>query len=218
MKLFGQLKLLFPDGLAGIIFDCDGVMIDSLDANRCYYNMILAAMNLPPMTASQESYAFMATAIESLQRMVPAEYHARLADIARTAMDYEKDILPKIKLMPGFPDFIARARAEGLQLGIDTNRTEAGIYRVLDFFGLTNYFDPVIYVPLVLPKPDPEGVRLVCAKWNIQPGQALFLGDSEHDRHAAMDAGAVFAAFGNQGLDCDINVPDYAALARMLWA
>ena len=34
---------LFPHGLTGIIFDCDGVMIDSRAANAIFYNKVLAA-------------------------------------------------------------------------------------------------------------------------------------------------------------------------------
>lgn len=42
--------LLFPDGLRGVIFDCDGVMIDSRAANDEFYNRVLAYFGLPPMT------------------------------------------------------------------------------------------------------------------------------------------------------------------------
>lgn len=53
--------LLFPDGLRGVIFDCDGVMIDSRAANDEFYNRVLAYFGLPPMTPEQEAYSFMAT-------------------------------------------------------------------------------------------------------------------------------------------------------------
>ena len=39
---------LFPNGLGGVIFDCDGVIIDSRPANGVYYNRILAHFGLPP--------------------------------------------------------------------------------------------------------------------------------------------------------------------------
>lgn len=38
---------LFPHGIAGVIFDCDGVMIDSRTANNIYYNRVLAWFGLP---------------------------------------------------------------------------------------------------------------------------------------------------------------------------
>ena len=31
-----RLEEIFPDGLSGLIFDCDGVMVDSRDVNIGY--------------------------------------------------------------------------------------------------------------------------------------------------------------------------------------
>ena len=69
---------LFPHGLTGIIFDCDGVMIDSRAANAIFYNKVLAALGLPPLTPEQDAYTFMATARQALEYIVP-----RLPGISR---------------------------------------------------------------------------------------------------------------------------------------
>ena len=47
---------LFPHGLAGVIFDCDGVLLDSRESNSIFYNRVLAVFGLPPMTPEQEKY------------------------------------------------------------------------------------------------------------------------------------------------------------------
>ena len=44
---------LFPHGLTGIIFDCDGVMVDSRDVNIGYYNLLLREVGKPPITPEQ---------------------------------------------------------------------------------------------------------------------------------------------------------------------
>lgn len=206
---------LFPQGLAGIIFDCDGVMIDSEDANRFYFNSILANLGLPPMTDQQESYSFMATAAEALRKLVPPQMHDRI-DGAIERVSYVRDILPRIKLMPGFLDFIHMAHAAGLRMAIDTNRVEAGIKRVLDFFSLPNYFNPIISASVAAPKPSPEGALQVARAWETSPRRIVFIGDSDTDKQAARGAGAVFAAFGDKGLAGDLEMPDFAALARAL--
>ena len=75
---------LFPHGLTGIIFDCDGVMIDSRAANAIFYNKVLAALGLPPLTPEQDAYTFMATARQALEYIVPPEMHQRMYEVVRT--------------------------------------------------------------------------------------------------------------------------------------
>lgn len=198
--------------LTGIIYDCDGVMIDSEDANRHFYNTILHAFGLPPMTREQENFAFMATTREALEAMLPRECLPRLEQVIQEVIDYPGDVLPRTRLMPGFREFIAEARRRGLRQGVDTNRTEEGISRVLDFFDLQNYFDPVVSASIAQPKPSPQGVLMICEKWACPPVQTLFVGDSSSDVQAGTAAGAQVAAFGKNN-----PVRDYRELTRMLW-
>ena len=204
---------IFPRGLAGVVFDCDGVMIDSREANRAFYNKVLAVLGLSPMGPEEESYAFMATAMEALRRMVPEKRHGEIAG-AVARVDYETEVLPLVRLMPGFLPFIEALHTAGCRLAIDTNRTDIGIQRVLDFFSLPPYFEPVISASCALPKPSPAGAERILRAWDAAPGQALFVGDSENDRLAARGAGMVFAGFG--GLGGDLTAPDFPTLARML--
>ncbi|MDE5832455.1 MAG: HAD family hydrolase [Desulfovibrio sp.] len=206
-----------PRALTGVIFDCDGVMIDSEEGNRYMYNKTLGALGLPPMTKEQEEYAFMATAIDAFRHMTPPEIHDRLEQIIRENIDYERDVLSRTKLMQGFEQFIHKAREKGLKLAIDTNRTELGIRRVLDFFHLPPYFDPIINSSNCAPKPAPLGAEKICAAWKTPPGKVLFVGDSENDKETAEGAGVLFAAFGGKGLSGDIEVATYADLEKILW-
>jgi HAD superfamily hydrolase (TIGR01509 family) len=207
---------MFPDGLTGVVFDCDGVMIESRDANREYYNRILAFLGLPEMTPEQEKYAFMATAREALLSMVPEALHPRLERAARTAVNYRSEITPLLRLSADFRSFIEWLHGRGLRMSIATNRVDAGLQTVLDFFGLPDYFNPVVTASNAAPKPSPEGVQIVCKAWGVAPHTVLFVGDSENDRLAALGAGAVFAAFNNNDLEGNLRIRDFAALRQNL--
>lgn len=211
-----NLEELEKNGLFGLVFDCDGVMIDSADANRRFYDLALGALGLPPMRKDQEKFAFQATAKQALLSMVPEELHDKIDETVRKNVDYIHDVLPLIKLMPGFRDFIGFAREKGFRLAIDTNRTAEGIMRVLDIFALRPYFDPIICSSNSEPKPSPDGAEKICKAWSVAPKAVLFVGDSENDRKTAVGAGTVFAAFGNKELRGDLEAPDFATFRQML--
>ena len=54
-----------------VAFDCDGVMFDSREANRAYYNHLLEHFHLPAMTPQQLAYAHMHTVDEALAHLIP---------------------------------------------------------------------------------------------------------------------------------------------------
>ena len=96
---------LFPHGLTGIIFDCDGVMIDSRAANAIFYNKVLAALGLPPLTPEQDAYTFMATARQALEYIVPPEMHQRMYEGADGGHLFARHRSPAADLsrLPGIP-------------------------------------------------------------------------------------------------------------------
>ncbi|MGA6926537.1 MAG: hypothetical protein WBY88_12690, partial [Desulfosarcina sp.] len=56
-----------------VAFDCDGVMFDSREANRVYYDHLLVHFNLPAMNPDQLAYAHMHTVDESLAYLIGDE-------------------------------------------------------------------------------------------------------------------------------------------------
>ena len=195
---------LFPNGLGGVIFDCDGVIIDSRPANGVYYNRILAHFGLPPMTPEQERFSFMATARQALEHILPEELHGQIDDVTSNVVNYRRDILPLLRLCDGFREMVEWLHAHGVRMAVDTNRTLIGLQTVLDIFGLPPYFNPVVAAdtPGILPKPSPQGPEHILAAWGLPP--------------EAGGAGIPFASFGNEELAGDIVVMDYAALRAAL--
>ena len=209
---------LFPQGLGGVIFDCDGVIIDSRAANDLYYNRILAHFGLPPMTPEQERFSFMATARQALEHILPDELHGQIDHVTSEVVVYRRDILPLLRLCEGFREMVGWLHAHGVRMAVDTNRTHIGMQTVLDIFGLPPYFNPVVAAdtPGILPKPSPQGPEHILAVWKLPPERVLFVGDSPHDGRAAGAAGIPFASFGNEELAGDIVAVNYAALRAAL--
>ena len=46
-------ETVLKDTIKAVVFDCDGVMFDTADANRIYYNRVLANFNKQPLSEEQ---------------------------------------------------------------------------------------------------------------------------------------------------------------------
>ncbi|MCR5813016.1 MAG: HAD family hydrolase [Desulfovibrio sp.] len=210
-----QALELFPSGLAGIIYDCDGVMINSRRANSLFYNRVLAYFGLPPMTEAQERYSFMATGMQALQHILPEALHPQILPVVKEHVRYA-DVVSQLELMPGFRAFFEEMQSLGLCQAMCTNRTEAGFEEVLRFFAFPHAFDPVMTSSQVAPKPSSEGVIKICQQWQVDAQRILFVGDSAYDREAAHGAGVPFVAFNALDLTGDLTVEDYGELRACL--
>ncbi len=209
-----DLTTLLPRGLAGVIFDCDGVMIDSREANRTFYNRVLEHYGLAPMTAEQEQYCHMATSAQALAHILPEELHERIPFIGRDVVNYRKQIMPLVKIFPGFLDFAIFLHNHCIRMAVLTNRTANGIRGVLDFFALPPYFDPVMSASEGCCKPAPGGAMAILSQWAAAPDQVLLIGDSEVDRGCAKACGIPFAASpaAPAALAADYHMLSYRAL------
>lgn len=215
MSLVPSLQGRVPKHLRGVIFDCDGVLIDSREANAEYYNRILAALKLPPLTVEQEAYTYMATVNESLEYITPRHLWGQLPDICRKSVNYMRDIMPLVRLEQGVLDFLTFLVERGVRCAVHTNRS-SGMAVVVDTFDLHKYFDPVVTAIMVKPKPAPDGVYYVLNAWQLPPEEVLFVGDSSNDAQAALNGGVYFAAYRNPDLPANIQVDSFGELTQEL--
>ena len=199
--------------LAGLAFDCDGVMFDSRHTNTVFYNKIREFLGLPPMNPDQEVYVHAHAVHESLAHIVPPERRDGLA-AARAAID-ARDLVPTMRLEPGLRELLWWLRDRGVRLAVFTNRTTT-MDAVLEHFDLGHYFDLVVTARMVCAKPHPEGMHHIMGVWGCGPLDMAYLGDSGVDAEAARAAGVPLWAFRNESLPAALHVRDFWSLRRRL--
>lgn len=179
----------------GIIFDCDGVLFESKNANLAYYNEILSAFDVPPVTIEQEERAHIChtAATPQVFAALLGPERAQLAIKMVAGIDYKK-FIPFMTPEPQLYEVIATL-AERYPLAVATNRGTS-MAEILAHFALDSYFKVVITsrdVPR--PKPFPDMLHLAASRLAIQEKELLFVGDSELDAAAASAAGMPFVAY-----------------------
>ncbi len=198
-----------------VIFDCDGVMFDTAKANMAFYNQILVHFHKPEMTPEQFAYTHMHTVDEGIAYLFEDEEMHDAAQAYRKAMSY----LPFIKYMKMEPDLetvLKKLRIDEYKTAIATNRTDT-MDRVLEEHGLEEYFDLVVSAGDVeRPKPYPDQLISIMKHFDIEPFQALYIGDSELDEQASRAAGVPFAGFKNTTLSADFHITSMKEIEGIL--
>lgn len=200
--------------IKGIVFDCDGVLFDSKEANTAYYNHIRFAVELPPMTEEEAIYSHMASTEEVIERLIPGE----LLDEARRVCSrtkYRDTFMEMMQPAPYMVPCLRDMRAAGLRLGLCTNRNDT-IHEVLRHFGIEDFFSPVMTISQVAPKPAPDGLLEVAKLWGARPDALVFLGDSLVDQQAAAAAGVPFWSFANPELAATVHIADFKELGDIV--
>jgi phosphoglycolate phosphatase len=179
-----------------VIYDCDGVMFDSFEANLAFYNRIMAMLGKPPLARGDSELMHILHTFASrevLRHIFPDEAEWSAAMGCLPAIDF-RELVRFMRMEEGFRETIELLSPD-LGLAVCTNRS-VSIDTVLDSFDLTRYFGIVMTASRVTnPKPHPEPLLKVLDHYRIGPGEALFVGDSEVDQQASRAAGIPFVAY-----------------------
>jgi HAD superfamily hydrolase (TIGR01549 family) len=196
-----------------VVFDCDGVMFDSRQANVSFYNEIRAHFGLPSLSEVEADYVHMATTMESVDYIMPVQMR-EAAQAYRLTMDYG----PFTDLMVMEPHLLSLLHflKPKYKTAVATNRSNT-IGPLLDDFGLTSYFDMVVScLDVTRPKPDPEALRLIMDRLGVVEEETIFIGDSEIDAEAAARAGVALVSYCNLALPAVYHVSSLSEIKEIV--
>jgi len=178
--------------MRAVIFDMDGVLVDSEPLWRLAERQVFAEVGLELSDADCERTMGMRTdeVIEHWFRAAPwegatcAEVEARLENRMREL------IAERASAMPGLEQSIAMARAEGLALGLATSSAPALIEAVLAKLGLGDAFaDAHSAIEEELGKPHPAVFLTTARLLGVEPAECVAIEDSVAGVRSARAAG-----------------------------
>jgi HAD superfamily hydrolase (TIGR01509 family) len=175
---------------AGVIFDFDGVVVDSLAVHLTAWQMAFEKLFGTPLTDTQglPGRSTMAIAQILSERVGQPELKVQLADLKREALRQSQ---LSIKLLPGVLETFAWLKQEKIPHGIASNAPRAFIENTLERCGL-NVDVKFGSDDVSRPKPEPD-VFLKCAKTLgisvLHHDRVMVFEDSPHGLKAAVRAG-----------------------------
>lgn len=172
----------------GLVFDCDGTLVDSLGAALESFNYALAAINEKPRTVDQIKRYFGAGADRIFIQLLGNEKKG--LEAFEAYVDHQSELAKEMKLHSGILDLLKITSAANIPMGVVTGRHARDMEVVLRPHKIHDYFQVLIadsHVPHS--KPAPDGILMAVERMGLDVQNVCYVGDSVMDIQAAKRAG-----------------------------
>ena len=184
-----------PNNIRAVLFDMDGVLIDSYEA---WYELVRhgrAVLGGPGVTRE----SFRAGWGQGVDADVVTFFPS--ATIAAVERYYEESFAlyaSKVKVTPDAGPLLLELRHRGIKTAVISNTPGPLTRKILEALdlkvdGVWGGGDAGRL------KPAPDLLLAACETFQLQPAEALMVGDSRFDQEAASAAAIRFAGFGREG-------------------
>ena len=189
--------------IQNVIFDMDGVIIDSHPAHRKAWQEFLQTLGRSVSEAELDFILDGRKRHEILRHFLGDVPESDLAEYGRKKDHLFQEISLDVKPIAGVLDFIEDLRRCGIALAVATSASKTRTRSTLKRLGLTDRF-AVIVTGDDIPngKPDPSIYHLVCSRLNAEAQECLVLEDAVSAVQAAKRAGFQCVGVGYNG-SCD---------------
>ncbi|GAA4511391.1 HAD family hydrolase [Brevibacterium yomogidense] len=183
---------------AGVIFDCDGVLVDSEQPWIALMEHYLTAMGMHDAEGiTAESLRGM-TAAEAVTALARAQIELALDStgsrsgpptVAEVDAAYSEALEGLAAPMPGSVD-VVRALSGGIPIGVASNGRRHDVRGLLKRVGLLNLFDTIVTIDDVdHGKPAPDAYLLAASRLGLDPHDVVVFEDSTPGASAGRAAG-----------------------------
>ncbi len=201
------MNLGLIEGVKCVVFDCDGVLIDSIEANRHYYGNVKEQLGLPPLSEAELHHVHIHTHKDAIQHIVPEELLEKAWEVVKhtDSTSFSKYLIRS----EGVREYLSWLRSCGFKLAVNTSRADTMDF-ILKLMDLEGFFHPVITSDKVrTPKPHPEGMHMIMGELDLKPNEVAYIGDSIVDEKTAKASGVRFWAYKDQALDAEVHIESF---------
>jgi HAD superfamily hydrolase (TIGR01509 family) len=202
-----------------VIYDCDGVLFDSLEANTRLYNDLCALVGRGPLRQEEIEYVHTHTVFEAIHFIFGEEndWEKKALEILKQKQVDLKNYVEYLKMEPHLLQVLEELKQKGILRVINTNRTTSMKY-VMERFNLWPYFEMVVTaLDVKNPKPHPESIEKIIEALKLKKAEAVFVGDSEVDQQTAKSSGVKFVAYKNKEIANDAYIEDHLNLLSLIF-
>lgn len=173
-----------------LIFDWDGTLMDSVMHIVASLRHAINALGLESRTEHEMKNIIGLGMREAIYALYPDQQTEEFA--ARFTAEYRQhfftDHAPQ-QLFDGVCETLGLLQQRGYYLTIATGKSRRGLDQVLTETGVGKFFQYSRCADETRSKPHPQMLHEILQQLNIEPQQALMIGDTEYDMEMARHAG-----------------------------
>ena len=199
-----------------VIYDCDGVLFDSIEANTKLYNDLCGLVGRAPLSKEEIKYVHTHTVYETIHLIFGQDNHLEKKALESIKQIDLREYLVYLKMEPYLLHMLNLLKANGIMRAINTNRTTS-MKHIMERFGLWPFFNMVVTaLDVKNPKPHPESIEKIIQTLNLNKEETVFVGDSEVDQQTAKASGVKFIAYKTREISNDAYIDDHLDLLNLL--
>lgn len=177
----------------GVIFDCDGTLVDSLGDAIGSYNYAFDKIGEPRRPLTEIKKYFGASADRIFTSLLGSQERGLRA--FEYYKEHQTQMAPGLALHSGIRELLEILAENDVPMAVVTGRHADDMKIVLDPHEIVHHFITLVAdSQLPRSKPAPDGILLAASRMGLDPVHALYVGDSLTDVQAAHAAGATAVA------------------------
>lgn len=176
--------------LRGMVFDMDGVVIDSHPMHRAAWRTFLEALGKTISEPELDVILDGGKREEILKHFLGELTQEQIVEYGRLKDEILRNDVTPLEPMTGVVELLESLREAGIRLALATSATRHRVLRTLEELALSHYFENVVTGDDVATgKPDPAIYVLAAARMKEQPVNLLAVEDAVSGVKAARSAG-----------------------------
>lgn len=183
------MKSELPASIRLIIFDWDGTLMDSEAQIVTALQASIHDLELDVRSAEQCRDIIGLGLREAVDALYPGSDDALLECFVERYRYHWFSNTTGSQLFAGARETLALLKQSGILLAVATGKGRAGLDMVLDHTGLANSFAATRCSDETCSKPHPQMLLEILEELQVDPAEALMVGDTEYDMQMASNAG-----------------------------
>lgn len=182
--------------IKAVLFDVDGVLLDSFEGNLKFHQDLMLASNNRPPTREEFKPMFHLTLRDSIKKIVPSISENDLEKAWLLGKNRVVRYPIELLSLPDGAKETLFALAKKYSLGIVSSRFRNSVFEFPKLAEMKALFKvTVAYEDTANHKPHPEPLLLACSRLEVNPENAVYIGDTETDVKASNAAGMHSVAY-----------------------